>query len=98
MGELDAGAIYQLLGTVAADVRQMKGDLVGIKTDLLIVKSDLATKASKADFMEMKADIADLRHALTTYHSAVLGHGILISEVEERLRRIERHVGLAPVA
>jgi hypothetical protein len=84
MGELDAGAIYQLLGTVAADVRQMKGDLVGIKTEL-------ATKASKED-------LADLRSALTSYHSAVLGHGILISELEERLRRIERHVGLAPVA
>jgi hypothetical protein len=84
MGELDAGAIYQLLGTVAADVRQ--------------IKAELATKADKSDLLEMKADIADLRHALTTYHSAVLGHGILISELEERLRRIERHVGLAPVA
>jgi hypothetical protein len=84
MGELDAGAIYQLLGTVAADVRQ--------------IKAELATKASKADLLEMKVDITDLRNALTTYHSAVLGHGILISETEERLRRIERHVGLAPVA
>ena len=84
MGELDAGAIYQLLGTVAADVRQ--------------IKAELANKADKSDLLEMKVDIADLRHALTTYHSAVLGHGILISEVEERLRRIERHVGLAPVA
>jgi hypothetical protein len=98
MGELDAGAIYQLLGTVAADVRQMKGELTGIKTDLLIVKTDLAgvkaDLANKAD----KSDIADLRSALTTYHSAVLGHGILISEIEERVRRIERHIGLAPVA
>jgi hypothetical protein len=86
MGELDAGAIYQLLGTVAADVRQ--------------IKAELATKASKADLANKadKTDIADLRSALTTYHSAVLGHGILISELEERLRRLERHVGLAPVA
>jgi hypothetical protein len=98
MGELDAAAIYQLLGPVAADVRYMKGELTGIKTDLLIVKADLAgvkmELANKAD----KSDIADLRHALTTYHSAVLGHGILISEIEERVRRIERHVGISPTA
>jgi len=28
----------------------------------------------------------------------VLGHGILISELDERVRRIEQHLNLPPVA
>ena len=32
------------------------------------------------------------------YHASVLGHGILISELEERVRRIERHLHLKPAS
>src|ERR1700730_8611712 len=32
------------------------------------------------------------------YHASVLGHGILISELEERVRRIERHLYLEPAS
>jgi hypothetical protein len=35
---------------------------------------------------------------LTQYHSSVLGHGILISELERRVLRIEEHLHLPPVA
>ena len=38
---------------------------------------------------------AGLRRAVVEYHSAVLGHGALISELEARVRRLEQHVGLA---
>jgi hypothetical protein len=31
---------------------------------------------------------------VTNYHATVLGHGILISELDERVRRIERHLNL----
>jgi hypothetical protein len=33
---------------------------------------------------------------VTNYHAPVLGHGILISELDERVRRIERHLNLEP--
>jgi hypothetical protein len=39
-------------------------------------------------FDDLSADLAGLRETLT--HASVLGHGILISELEERVRRIER--------
>jgi hypothetical protein len=35
---------------------------------------------------------------LAEYHSSVLGHGILISELDARLRRVETHLGLPPDA
>ena len=49
-------------------------------------------------FTEVRSDIADLRHTLTQYHASVLGHGILISELERRVLRIEDHLHLPPVA
>jgi len=47
-------------------------------------------------FADLSADLAGLRETLTHYHASVLGHGILISELEERVRRIERHLHLEP--
>ena len=45
---------------------------------------------------DLAAGLASLRDAVTHYHSSVLGHGFLISELDERVRRIERHLKLEP--
>ncbi len=44
--------------------------------------------------MATKSELTDLRSAVTQYHSSVLGHGIMISELESRMRRVEEHLGL----
>jgi hypothetical protein len=41
---------------------------------------------------------ATLRQTFTEYHSSVIGHGILISQLEDRVRRIEQHLTLSPAA
>lgn len=46
----------------------------------------------------LAADLAGLRETLTHYHATVLGHGVLHGELEERVRRIERHLHLEPAA
>lgn len=48
------------------------------------------------DVVGLKREAASLRQALTEYHGSVLGHGVLISELDERLGRVERHLGLLP--
>jgi hypothetical protein len=88
MAEIDIAATYQLLGSVAADMREMKGDVREMKREM----------ATKKELNEVRSEVADLRQAVTQYHSAVLGHGILISELDERLRKVERHLGLSPAA
>ena len=45
----------------------------------------------------MRSHIGGLRQQVTEYHSSVLGHGILISELDQRVRRLEEHLGLPPV-
>ncbi len=81
---IDLGAIYGLLGAVAADVRNLQRDVGEIRREL----------GGKAD----KDDVLSLRQAVTDYHSSVLGHGILISELDARLRRVEQHLNLPPAA
>ena len=46
----------------------------------------------------LRSEMSSLRQTLTGYHSSVLGHGILISEPEWRVLRIEEHLHLPPVA
>ena len=40
--------------------------------------------------------IAGLRRAVMEYHSTAIGHGVLFTEIEERVRKIERHLNLTP--
>ena len=42
-------------------------------------------------------DITDLRETVALYHQSVVGHGIQFSEVERRMLRVERHLGLPPL-
>ena len=43
-----------------------------------------------------KRRAASLRQAATEHHGAVLGRGVLISKLNERRGRVERHLGLPP--
>ena len=42
-------------------------------------------------------DITDLRETVALSHHSVVGHGIQFSEVERRMLRVERHLGLPPL-
>ncbi len=55
------------------------------------VASDLIT--TRKEFSEQ---IVGLRRAVTEYHTSVIGHGIIISELEARVRRIEQRLDLQP--
>ena len=78
---------------------ELKSDIHSLRAD---VASDLATMQAKND-AEHKAtrkqvgeQIVGLRRAVVEYHSVVIGHGVLISELEARVRRVEQHLGLPP--
>ena len=76
-------------------------DLGAVYNLLVQMSGRLDTVSERLDSHERKLDdlavgLADLRNAVTNYHSTVLGHGILISELDERVRRIERHLKLEP--
>jgi hypothetical protein len=43
---------------------------------------------------EFGKQISGLRRAVIEYHTSVIGHGVVISELEARVRRVEQHLNL----
>lgn len=82
---VDIAAVYQLLSQVAQTVTRHDQMLGSIVAELHDIRRTMATKD----------ELASVRQALTQYHASVMGHGILISELEDRVRRIEQHLSLS---
>jgi hypothetical protein len=91
------------LGDARTEIRQIKTD-VATKSDLNTLRADVAS-----DMHSLRADVASdlvstrkelgeqiigLRRAVIEYHTSVIGHGVLISELEARVRRVEQHLNL----
>jgi hypothetical protein len=57
-----------------------------VASDMVLMRKDLSEQ------------IVGLRRAVVEYHSTTVGHGILISELEARVRRVEQHLNLPPLA
>jgi hypothetical protein len=99
-------AVYQLLTQVArtvaghdrklddlsAEVAGLRGTGGGLNGVVAGLSDIVAAHDRKLD--DLAAGLASLRDAVTHYHSSVLGHGMLISELDERVRRTERHLKL----
>jgi hypothetical protein len=91
--------ILQLLRNIHADMTDVRSEVLDIrenmatKSDLGSLRADLA-----ADFIQFRKEVGDqvagLRRAVVEYHSSVLGHGVLISDIDTRLRRVEQHLNL----
>lgn len=82
-------AIDAKIDGVRDDLRsEMRSEMHSLRAD---VASDMMTLEKR-----LSDQIVGLRRAVVEYHSSAVGHGVLLSELEERLRRLERHVGLPP--
>ena len=46
---------------------------------------------------DLAAGQISLQQALNFYHSAVVGHGLAITDLDERLKRVEQHLRLEPI-
>jgi hypothetical protein len=105
MTEEPASLILKLLRQMRAELAT-KADLAGLATkdELEALRSEL-----KSDMRSFRADVAadllttrnelgeqivGLRRAVIEYHTSVIGHGVLISELEARVRRVEQHLNL----
>jgi hypothetical protein len=86
---VDIAAVYQLLSQVAQTVLGHSRQLDDLTRDVHDLKRDVKVLGDGQ---------ATLRQTLTEYHSSVIGHGILISQLEDRVRRIEHHLNLPPAA
>jgi hypothetical protein len=92
--------VLQLLREMRGDMADMRSEMHGIRDDLRSeihslradVASDLLTLEKR-----LSDQIVGMRRAVVEYHSAVVGHGVIISDLEARLRRVEQHLDLPPL-
>jgi len=102
--------VLQLLRGVRADVAEVRAEVAEVRAEVAEVRAEVhslrADVASDLLAMQAKNDaehkatreqIAGLRRAVVEYHSVVIGHGVLISELEARVRRVEQHLDLPPI-
>ena len=68
---------------------ELKSDMRSLRAD---VASDLLTMRK-----QLSEQIGGLRRAVVDYHTTVVGHGVLISDLDARLRRVEMHLDLPPM-
>lgn len=100
---IDLAAVYQLLSEVATTGRghSERFDQIDRRFEQVDRRfEEVYRKFAEVDrkLVEMTTDIAGLRDTVTHYHATVLGHGVWIGELNERVRRIERHLKLEPSA
>ena len=93
----DLGSIVAMLQGVLQAQEVMRGDMAAMRTEL---RGEIAALRSEhgRKLDDLASQIVTLRQTVTEYHASVLGHGILISELDARLRRLEQHLDLPPAA
>jgi hypothetical protein len=106
MTDEPASLILELLRQMRAelatksDLDSVRSEVVGLRSEVADVKSDMLTLRADvaSDFLstrkELGEQIVGLRRAVIEYHTSVIGHGVLISELEARVRRVEQHLNL----
>ena len=76
----DMGHVIAMLGDVLSIQREMRAEMHGSRAEVHELRR-------RVDDLDGKVD--GLRQAVTAYHASVLGHGVLIGELDARLRRVE---------
>jgi hypothetical protein len=89
-------ALPRKMDTLGSELRAEIADAKAeLRSEIRSLRADVASDMMDLE-MRLSDQIVGLRRAVVEYHSSAVGHGVLLSEMEERLRRVERHVGLAP--
>ncbi len=84
------------LNELRAEVGDIRTELAGVKSDMRSLRADVASDLL-ATRKELSEQIVGLRRAVIDYHTSVIGHGMLISDLEARVRRVEQHLNLPPM-
>ena len=85
------------MAKVDDEIDELRNELAGqLTSEINSLRADLASDIAAMQ-KETREQIVGLRRAVIDYHSSVIGHGLLISEHEERIRRLEQVLDLPPL-
>jgi signal transduction histidine kinase len=85
--------VLQLLREIRVEQAQTNDRIDGLGR---AVGADIHELDAKIDATrkDLSDQIVGLRRAVVEYHSAVIGHGTIIADLEARRRRVEQSLGL----
>ena len=88
---VDIAAVHQLLSEVAKTVVRHDEQFARVFSMLegMATRTELHAVAA-----ELRADIVSLQREVRTYHASVVGHGITLTDHEDRTGRLEHATGL----
>ena len=92
--------VLQILRETRAEMADMRAEIADVRSDMKSgfadVASDMINLDAKIDKTrkELSDQVVGLRRAVMEYHSSAIGHGLLFTEIEERVRKIEHHLNL----
>lgn len=94
MAEPD-NVVLHLLREMREDLRRVdaKMDSLGadLRSDMHSLRADVASDLLNVE-KRVNDQFVSLRRSVMEYHSTAVGHGLLYSELEERVRRIEQRL------
>ena len=95
MADPPENLVLELLRGMRSEVGELKSRLseMATRSDVNSLRADLASDLLTSQ-KDTRDQIVGLRRAVVEYHSAVIGHGMIISELEARVRRMEQHLNL----
>ena len=82
---VDLGAIYGAIIAISNELKSFKAE---VQAEFRSVRSEIADL--RHDVADLRHEVGELRQAVNDYHGAVIGHGVLISELDDRVTRLER--------
>jgi hypothetical protein len=83
----------ELKAELTGEINSLRAD---VASDMLAMEKRTSDQISALQ-KQTGERIEGLRQTVVQYHSSVVGHGFLISELEGRVRRVERHLELPPL-
>ena len=92
-------------------LRKIDNQVDGLREEMAAMRDAMATKSElRSEINSLRADVASdmlvlekrlgdqiggLRRSVMEYHSSAIGHGVLLTELEERVRRLEQQASLS---
>lgn len=93
IGEVRSSLSTKIDGLGAELRTKIDGLGTELRSEMRSLRADIASDMI-VNRKEVGDQIVGLRRAVMEYHTSVIGHGIIISELEARVRRVEQHLNL----
>lgn len=83
-----------LLRRIDGKVDSLVGEIADVRSEIKSLRADVASDMLVLE-KRLGEQIGGLRRSVMEYHSSAIGHGVLLTELEERVSRLEQQASLS---